>query len=69
MTAAASCFNSKPEFLSSCSDKSVIVDSNLNAAGESCGVGVVSASNRYDTATYRSKAPFISNIEKKDLIK
>ena len=69
VTATVSCFNSNPEFLSSCSDKSVIVDSNLNAASESCGVGVVSTCNRYDAATYRSKAPFISDIENKDLIK
>ena len=80
VTATVSCFNSNPEFLSSCSDKSVIAtsasslnsgksitDSNQNTAGESCGVGVVS-SNRYDVATYRSKEPFISDIEKKDLI-
>ena len=45
------------------------IDSNLNTAGESCGVGVVSACNRYDVATYRSKAPFVSDIEKKNLIK
>ena len=82
VTATVSCFNSNPEFLSSCSDKSVIAtsasslnsgksitDSNLNTAGQSCGVGVVSTCNRYDVATYRSKAPFISDIEKKDLIK
>ena len=69
VTATVSCFDSNPEFLSSCSDKSVIADSNLNTAGESCGVGVVSTCNRYDVATYRSKAPFISDIEKKDLIK
>ena len=69
LTATVSCFDSNPEFLSSCSDKSVIADSNLNTAGESCGVGVVSTCNRYDVATYRSKAPFISDIEKKDLIK
>ena len=80
MTATVSCFNS--EFLSSCSDKSVIatsasslnsgksvIDSNLNTAGESCGVSVVSTCNRYDVATYKSKAPFISDIEKKELIK
>ena len=82
VTATVSCFNSNPEFLSSCSDKSVIAtsaaslnsgksitDSNLNTAGESCGVGAVSACNRYDVANYRSKAPFISEIEKKDLFK
>ena len=69
VTATVSCFDSNPEFLSSCSDKSVIADSNLNTAGESCGVGVVSTCNRYDLATYRSKAKFISGIEKKDLIK
>ena len=65
VTFTVSCFDSNPEFLSSCS---VIADSNLNTAGESCDVGVVSTS-RYDVATYRSKAPFISDIEKKDLIK
>ena len=82
VTATVSCFNSNPEFLSSCSDKSFIAtsasslnsgksvtDSNLNTAGQSCGAGVVSTCNRYDVATYRSKAPFISDIEKKDLIK
>ena len=82
VTTTFSCFNSNPEFLSSCSDKSVIAtsasslnsgksitDSNLNTAGESCGVGAVSTCNRYDVATYRSKAPFMSDIEKKDLIK
>ena len=69
VTATVSCFDSNHEFRSSCSDKSVIADSNLNTAGESCGVGVVSTCNRYDVATYRSKAPFISDIEKKDLIK
>ena len=82
VTATVSCFNSNPEFLSSCSDKSVIAtsasslnsgksitDSNLNTAGESCGVGAVSTCNRYDVATYGSKALFISDIEKKDLIK
>ena len=55
VTATVSCFNSNPEFLSSCSDKSVIAtsvsilnpgesinDSNLNTAGESCGVDAVS---------------------------
>ena len=64
VTATVSCFNSNPEFLSSCSDKSVIAtsasslnsgksvtDSNLNTAGQSCGVGVVSTCNRYDVAT------------------
>ena len=69
VTATISYFDSNPEFLSSCSNKSVIVDSNLNTAGESCGVGVASTCNRYDVATYRSKAPFISDIEKKNLIK
>ena len=64
VTATVSCFDSNPEFLSSCSDKSVTADSNLNTAGESCGVGVVSTCNRYDVATYRSKAPFISDIGK-----
>ena len=64
-TATVSCFDSNSEFLSSCSTKSVIVDSNLNTAGESCGVGVVSTCNRYDVATYRSKAPVISDIEKR----
>ena len=63
VNATVSCFDSNPEFLSSCSDKSVIADSNLSAAGESCGVGVVSTYNRYDVATYRSKAPFISDIQ------
>ena len=76
VTATVSCFNSSPEFLSSCSDKSVIAtstsslnfgksitDSNLNS------VGVVSTCNKYYVATYRSNAPFISDIEKKDLIK
>ena len=75
VTATVSCFNSNPEFLSSCSNKSVIAtsasslnsaksitDSNLNTAGESCGVGAVSTCDRYDVATYRSKAPFISDI-------
>ena len=76
-------FNSNPEFLSFSSDKSVIAtsapslnsgksinDSIPNAAGESlCGVGAVSTYNRYDVATYRSKTPFISDVEKKDLIK
>ena len=51
VTATISYFDSNPEFLSSCSNKSVIVDSNLNTAGESCGVGVVSTCNRYDVAT------------------
>ena len=82
VTATLCWFNSNPKFLSFCSDKSVIAtsasslnsgksvtDSNLNTADESCGVGVVSTCNRYDVATYRSKAPFISDIEKKDLIK
>ena len=82
VTATVSCFDSNPEFLSSCSDKSVIAtnasslnsgelitDSNLKKTGDSCGVGVVCTCNRYDVATYRSKAPFISDIEKKDLIK
>ena len=69
VSATVSCFDSNPEFLFCCSNKSVIVDSNLNTACESCGVGVVSTCNRYDVATYRSKAPFISDIEKKDLIK
>ena len=82
LTATVSCFNSNPEFLSSSSDKSVIAtsasilnsgksitDFNLNTAGESYGVGTVSTCNRYDVPTYRSKAPFISDIEKKDLIK
>ena len=82
VTATVSCFNSNLEFLSSCSDNSVIAtsasslnsgksitDSNLNAAGESCGVGVVSTCSRYNVATYRSKAPFISDIGKKDLMK
>ena len=82
VTATVSCFSSNSEFLSSCSDKSVIatsasslnsgksvIDSNLNTAGESCGVSVVSTCNRYDVATYKSKAPFISDIEKKELIK
>ena len=77
VTATVSCFNSNPKFLSSCSDKSVIAtsasslnsgksitDSNLNTAGQSCGVGVVSTCNRYDVATYRSKAPFISRHRK-----
>ena len=82
LTTTVSCFNPNSEFLSSCSDKSVIatsasslnsgksvIDSNLNTAGESCGVSVVSTCNRYDVATYKSKAPFISDIEKKELIK
>ena len=82
VTATVFCFNSNPEFLYSCSDKPVIAtsasslnsgesitDSNLNTAGESSRVAVVSTCNRYDVATYRSKAPFISEIEKKDLIK
>ena len=82
VTATVSCFNSNPEILSSCFDKSVIAtsasslnfgksitDSNLNTADESCDVSVVSTCNRYDVATYRSRAPFISDIEKKDLIK
>ena len=53
MTATVSCFDSNPEFLSSRSNKFVIVDSNLNTAVESYGVGVVSTCNRYDVATYR----------------
>ena len=82
VTATVSCFNSNPECLSSCSDKFVIAtsasslnpgksitDSNLNTAAESCGVGVLSTCNRYDVATYRSKTRFISDIEKKNLIK
>ena len=32
VTTTVSCFDSKPEFQSSCSDKSVIADSNLNTA-------------------------------------
>ena len=51
VTATISCFDSNPEFLSSCPDKSVIADSNLNTAVESCGVSVVSTCNRYDVAT------------------
>ena len=81
MTAKVSCFNSNPEFLSSCSDKSVIAtsasslnsgerttDFNLNTAGgESLyGIGAVSTCNSYDVATYRSKTPFISDIKMKD---
>ena len=82
VTATVSCFNSNPNFLSSSSENFVIAtstsslnpgksitDSNLNAADTSWGVGVVSTCNRYDVATYRSKAPFTSDIEKKDLIK
>ena len=46
-----------------------ITDSNLNRAGEPCSVGVVSTSNIYDVSASRSKEPFISDIEKKDLIK
>ena len=82
LTTTVSCFDPNPEFLSSYSDKSDIatsasslnsgksvIDSNLNTAGESCGVSVVSTCNRYDVATYKSKAPFISDIEKKELIK
>ena len=83
VTAAVCCFNSNHEFLSFCSDKSAIAtgasssnsgksinDSILNTAGESlCGIGAVPTCNRYDVATYRSNAPFISDIEKKDLIK
>ena len=55
VTATVSCFNSNSEFLSSCSDKSVIAtsasslnpgksitDSNRNTAGESCDAGAVS---------------------------
>ena len=74
VTATVSCFNLNPEFLSSYSDRAVIAtsasslnsgksftDSNLNAAVQSCVVGVVSTCNRYDVATYRSKAPFISD--------
>ena len=81
MTATVSCFYLDPEFLSSCSYKYVIatsasslksgksvINSNLNTAGESCDVGLVSTCNRYDVATYRSKVPFISGIGKKDLI-
>ena len=42
----------------------------LNTAGESlCRVVAVSACNRYDVAFYRSKVPFISDIENKYLIK
>ena len=83
VTSTVSCFNSKLEFPSPCSDKSAIdtndlklnsgksiTDSNLNTANESlCGVDAVSTCNRYDVATYRSKTPFISDIEKKDLTK
>ena len=79
MTATVSCFSSNSEFLSSCSDISVIATSasSLNAiksitdsdvnntAGESlCGVGVGSTCNRYHVATYKSKAQFISDTEK-----
>ena len=67
MTVKVSCFNSNPEFLSSCSDKSVIAisasslnsgeritDFNLNTEGESlCGIGAVSTCNSYNVATYR----------------
>ena len=83
LTATVSCFNLNLELLSSCFDKSFIdtsassknsgksiTESSRNAVGESlCGAGAVSTCNRYDVATYRSKAPFISDIEKKDLIK
>ena len=64
VTATISCFDSNPEFLSSCSNKSVIVDSPVNTAGESSDVDAVSTCNRYDVATYRSKTPFISDIKK-----
>ena len=67
VTVKISCFNSNPEFLSSCSDKSVIAtsasslnsgeritDFNLNTEGESlCGIGAVSTCNSYNVATYR----------------
>ena len=83
VTTKVSCFNSNPEFPSLCSDKSVIAtsvsslnsgksinDSNLDTADDSLGgVGAVSTCNRCGVATDRSKAPFISDIEKKDLIK
>ena len=69
VTATVSCFDSNSEVLYSCSDKSVISESNLNIAVESCGVVVVSTCKRYDVATYRPKAPFIFDIQKKDLIK
>ena len=62
MTATVFCFDSNPEFLFSCSDKSAIADSDLNTASKSCGAGVVYTCNRYDVATYRSKGPFISDI-------
>ena len=61
MTDTVSCFDSNHEFLSSCSDKSVIaasassfnsgesvIDSNPNIAGESCAVDVVSTCSKYD---------------------
>ena len=81
MAATVCCFNSNPEFLSFCFGKSVISlsaasvnsgksinDFNVNTTDESlCGVGEVSTCNRYDVATYKSKAPFISDIEKKDV--
>ena len=82
LNATVSCFHWNPEFLSSCSDKSVIatstsslnydksiIDSNLNTTGESCRVVVVSTCNRYDVETYGSNAPFIYDMEIKDLIK
>ena len=60
VTATVSCFDSNPELLSSCSDKSVIAtnasslnsgesvtDFNLNTADDSCGTGVVSTGNHF----------------------
>ena len=75
MTTAVSSFNSNPEVLSSCPGKPVIAtnastlisgksvtNSSLNTAVKSlCGVGAVSTCNRYDVATYRSKASFVSD--------
>ena len=62
-----------------CSDKCVIATSTSSlSSGESItdsylntayGVGAVSTCNRYDVATYTSKEPFLSDIEKKDLLK
>ena len=74
MTATVPCFNSSPEFLSSCSDKSVIATcasglnsgksitvSELNTAGESCGVGAVSTCNRRHSFLTEKK-DFIKNV-------
>ena len=70
VTATVCYFNSNPEFLSFCSDKSVIATSasSLNSC-KSINDSNLNTGNRSDVATYRSKASFVSDIEKRNLIK